>query len=184
MMHDLLFHTLLLLGMLWLSVILRWVWRQRHAATGHATTRATRRSHANKPFPGLIDRPPCATCEVGAQEQATAPPAPPSSMVTSRGCPRTVDTQRQFCPSPHYEYYGWRGYSNIRANWHPNGGRWRQLQCVACRTYFLETHGMPLYGTRVAPDVSGHCHCATAIRGQMAGSYGSKYKIGGRCFHS
>jgi hypothetical protein len=153
MTDDLLFHALLLLGMLGLSVILRWVWQQRHAATGHATTRATRPSPAHKPFPGLIHRPVCATCEVGAQEQATAPPAPPSPMVTRRGCPRTVDTQHQFCPSPHCDYYGWRGFGNIRANGHPNGGRWRQLQCVACGTYFLETHGTPLYGTRVAPEL-------------------------------
>ena len=25
-----------------------------------------------------------------------------------------------------------------------HGGRWRQLQCVVCGTYFLETHGTPL----------------------------------------
>jgi transposase-like protein len=41
---------------------------------------------------------------------------------------------------------------NVRANGHPSGGRWRQLQCVACGTYFLETHGTPLHGTRVAPE--------------------------------
>jgi hypothetical protein len=44
MVHDLLFHTLLLLGILGLSMSLIWVWRQRHAATSHATTRATRRA--------------------------------------------------------------------------------------------------------------------------------------------
>jgi hypothetical protein len=53
MVHDLFFHALLLLGILWLCVSLIWVWRQRHAATSHATTRATTRSHANKLFPGL-----------------------------------------------------------------------------------------------------------------------------------
>jgi IS1 family transposase len=152
MVHDLLFHALLLLGMLCLSVILRWVWRQR-AATGHATTQATRRSYANTLFPGLIHKPSCAICELGAQEQATPPPAAPSPMVTRRGCPRTLDTQHHFCPSPHCDYYGWRGFGNIRANGHPSGGRWRQLQCVACGTYFLETHGTPLHGTRVAPEL-------------------------------
>jgi hypothetical protein len=64
-----------------------------------------------------------------------------------------VDTQHHFCPSPHCDYYGWIGFGNIRANGHPNGGRWRQLQCVACGTYFLETHGTPLHGTRVAPEL-------------------------------
>jgi hypothetical protein len=64
-----------------------------------------------------------------------------------------VDTQHHFCPSPHCAYYGWVGFGNVRANGHPNGRRWRQLQCVACRTYFLETHGTPLHGTRVAPEL-------------------------------
>jgi hypothetical protein len=76
MVHDLLFHALLLRGILWFSVILRWVWRQRHAATSHATTRATRRSHANQPFPGLPHQPSCATCEDGVQEQARLPLLP------------------------------------------------------------------------------------------------------------
>jgi hypothetical protein len=64
-----------------------------------------------------------------------------------------MDTQHHFCPSPQCAYYGWVGCGNVRANGHPNGGRWRQLQCVACRTYFLETHGTPLHGTRVAPEL-------------------------------
>jgi IS1 family transposase/transposase-like protein len=153
MVHDLLFNALLLLGILGFSASLRWVWRQRHAATSHATTRATKRPPAHKPFPGRIHKPSCATCEDGAQEQAQVPPAAPSPMVTRRGCPRTVDTQHHFCPSPHCAYYGWVGCGNVRANGHPNSGRWRQLQCVACRTYFLETHGTPLHGTRVAPEL-------------------------------
>jgi hypothetical protein len=69
-------------------------------------------------------------------------------MVSIRGCPPTVDTQRHFCPSPRCDYYGWIGLGNIRANGHPGGRRWRQLQCVACGTYFLETHGTPLHGIR------------------------------------
>ena len=52
-------------------------------------------------------------------------------MVTTRGCPRTVDTQHHFCPSPHCAYYGWVGFGNVCANGHPSGGRWRQRQCVA-----------------------------------------------------
>jgi IS1 family transposase/transposase-like protein len=153
MVHDLLFHALLLLGILWLCVSLIWVWRQRHAATSHATTRATRRSHANKPFPGLTHKPSCVTCEDVAQERAKAPSAAPSPLVTIRGCPRTVDTQHHFCPSPRCAYYGWVGLGNVRANGHPSGGRWRQLQCVACGTYFLETHGTPLHGKRVPAEL-------------------------------
>jgi IS1 family transposase len=153
MVHDLLFSTLLLLGILGLSASLLWVWQQRHVAISHATTRATRRSPAHKPFPGLIHKPSCVTCEDRAQEQAKVPPAAPSPMVLIRGCPRTVDTQHHFCPSPPCAYYGWVGCGNVRANGHPNGGRWRQLQCVACRTYFLETHGTPFHGIRVAPEL-------------------------------
>ena len=43
MVHDLLFHIFLLLGILGLSVSLVWVWRRCHAATNHASTRAIRR---------------------------------------------------------------------------------------------------------------------------------------------
>jgi hypothetical protein len=81
MVHDLLFYTLLLLGLLELSTSLLWVWRRRHAATSHATTRATRRSQANQPFSGLIHKPSCATCEDGVQEQAKAPPAAPLPII-------------------------------------------------------------------------------------------------------
>jgi IS1 family transposase/transposase-like protein len=64
-----------------------------------------------------------------------------------------VDTSKQFCPQPRCAYYGWVGLGNIRANGYPNGGRWRQLQCRECKTYFLETHGTPLHGKRMAPEV-------------------------------
>jgi hypothetical protein len=30
---------------------------------------------------------------------------------------------------------------------------WRQLECVSCHGYFQQTHGTPLHGTRVAPDL-------------------------------
>jgi hypothetical protein len=46
MMHDLLIHTLLLFGLLGLSMSLIWVWRQHHAATSHATMRARTRTQA------------------------------------------------------------------------------------------------------------------------------------------
>jgi IS1 family transposase len=45
------------------------------------------------------------------------------------------------------------GLGNIRANGYPSGGRWRQLQCRSCKTYFLETQGTPLHGKRVPPEV-------------------------------
>jgi IS1 family transposase len=152
MVPDLLFYIHSLLGILGLCASLIWGWRRRHAATSHATTRATKRSHAHTPLPGLTHKPSCAACEDGPHEQVKTLPSAPSPMVTIRGCPRTVDTQHHFCPSPRCAYYGWIGFGNIRANGHPSGGRWRQLQCVACGTYFLETHGTPLHGKRAAPE--------------------------------
>ncbi len=67
--------------------------------------------------------------------------------------PRRVDSTKQFCPQPRCGYYGWMGLGNIRANGYPNDGRWRQFQCRSCKQYFLETHGMPLHGKRVVPEV-------------------------------
>jgi transposase-like protein/IS1 family transposase len=64
-----------------------------------------------------------------------------------------VDTSGQFCPQPHCAYYGWVGRGNLRANGYPNGGRWRQFQCRSCKQYFLETHGTPLHGKRVLPEM-------------------------------
>lgn len=74
MEHDLLFHALLLLGILWLSVILLWVWPRRQATPHHddrqPTEQAMKRSQATKPFPGLTHKPLCAACEDGAQKYA------------------------------------------------------------------------------------------------------------------
>src|SRR6185295_963751 len=49
-------------------------------------------------------------------------------------------------------YRGWVGLGNLSANGPPSGGPWRQLHCTACESYFLETHGTPLHGKRVAPE--------------------------------
>ena len=48
------------------------------------------------------------------------------------------------------------GTQNIRANGHPGGGPWRQLQCLACRKYFQETHGTPLHGKHVPTELIVH----------------------------
>jgi len=42
---------------------------------------------------------------------------------------------------------------NLRANGHPSGGPWRQLQCTACQGYFLETHRTIFHGQRVPVDM-------------------------------
>jgi transposase-like protein len=43
-------------------------------------------------------------------------------------------------------------WGNIRANGHPNGRRWRQLVCLSCHGYFLETYGTPFHAKQVDPD--------------------------------
>jgi len=45
------------------------------------------------------------------------------------------------------------GWGNLRANGHPNGGPWRQLLCVACRGYFLETLGTLFHGKRASVEL-------------------------------
>ena len=45
------------------------------------------------------------------------------------------------------------GRGNIRANGHLSGGLWRQLQCVICGTYFLETHGTLFHSKRVPTEL-------------------------------
>jgi len=74
-------------------------------------------------------------------------------MVPARGRPRQVDTSQHFCPHLDWAYQGWVGLDNISANGHPSGGLWRQLYCTGCGGYFLETHGTPLHGKHVAPDL-------------------------------
>src|SRR6266478_6875056 len=44
----------------------------------------------------------------------------------------------------------WLGYMTKH---NPSGGPWRQWYCSACERYFLETHGTPFHGKRVAPDL-------------------------------
>jgi hypothetical protein len=94
MVHNLLFYGFLLLGILGLYILLRWVWLR-----GHTTAKPiTQCSKEPQPFPGLTHKPSCALCEDGAQTSATAPLAAPLPIVSTRGCPRTVTTQHQFCP--------------------------------------------------------------------------------------
>jgi len=58
-----------------------------------------------------------------------------------------------FCPNSDCAYRGWVGWGNLRANGHPNGGPWRQLLCVVCRRYFLETLGTIFHGKRASVDL-------------------------------
>jgi IS1 family transposase len=71
----------------------------------------------------------------------------------TRGRRRTVNTTSHFCPAPDCSYRGWLGRGNIRANGHPGGQPWRQLQCVSCQGYFYETHGTIFHGKRASVEL-------------------------------
>jgi len=66
---------------------------------------------------------------------------------------REIDTSHHFCPNPDCAYRGWVGWGNLRANGHPSGSPWRQLLCVVCRRYFLETLGTLFHGKRASVDL-------------------------------
>ena len=156
MISDLLFYALLLVGLLWLCLMLHHMWPSERVIPG--STRPPpplpprQRSREPKPFAGLTHKPHCAACEQAAPPPTVPPPpAPPPQLNSPRGRPRQVDTSWHFCPHPTCAYRGGVGLSNISANGHPSGGPWRQLHCTACERYFLETHGTPFHGKRVAP---------------------------------
>jgi transposase-like protein len=73
-------------------------------------------------------------------------------MIFTRGRRRHVDITGHFCPHTTCSYHGRVGWGNIRANGHPGGRRWRQLVCLSCKRYFLETHGTLFHGKQVDPD--------------------------------
>ena len=112
-----------------------------------------KRKREPKPFAGLTTKPPCDACEHATAPHLQAPAAPPPRIVPTRGRRRQVDTSTHFCPNPDCRYQGWVGWGNLRANGHPSGGPWRQLLCVVCRGYFLETLGTLFHGKRVAVEL-------------------------------
>ena len=99
-------------------------------------------------------KPICPACQ--AEERLTLPSMPPPVLEYQRGRPRSVDTSNHYCPSPTCSYYGWVGRNNIRSNGHPNGGTWRQLQCIVCGTYFMETEGTIFYRSSTPPETIWH----------------------------
>src|SRR2546425_2765131 len=157
MMPDPLFSQLLLVGLVWLCLMLHVVWPSDRATAGPTTPRPAKappkRSSDLKPFPGLTRKPPCATCEQAHADAPQPPGCPPPRIVPTRGRPRQVDTSQHFCPYPDCAYQGWAGWGNLRANGHPNGGRWRQLLCIACRRYFLESLGTIFHGKCASVDL-------------------------------
>ena len=133
-----------------LVLLPRWLWR--HGKTTPVTTKSTRPKREPKPFAGLTRQPECELCEQGLDSHPQLPGAPPPRMSFTRGRRRQVATTGHFCPQATCSYHGRVDWGNIRANGHPNGRRWRQLVCLGCRSYFLETLGTPFHGKQVDPD--------------------------------
>ena len=134
-------HEFLLLALLWLLMFSHWVWKRGQAPKHLSAQQPKKPPQAPKPFAGLTKKPPCETCEQDPDPSDQPPLSPPSPLAPKRGRPRTVDTHTQYCPEKTCAYYGWVGRGNVRANGHPGSRAWRQLHCVVCDTYFLETHG-------------------------------------------
>jgi hypothetical protein len=157
MVPDLFFYQLVLVALVWVCLLLHCAWPSDRATTSPTPPQPTppprKRRREPKPFAGLTHKPHCDACEQARAPQPQAPSAPPPRMVMTRGRPRQVDTSTHFCPNPDCAYRGWVGWGNLRANGHPNGGPWRQLLCVVCRRYFLETLGTLLHGKHASVDL-------------------------------
>jgi hypothetical protein len=157
MVPVLFFYQLVLVALVWLCVMLHWAWPSDSAAacptTSELPSPGPKRHREPQPFAGLTTKLHCDACEHRSAPRPQAPSFPPPRMVPTRGRRRQVDTSTHFCPNSDCAYRGWVGWGNLRANGHPNGGPWRQLLCVACRRYFLETLGTLLHGKRVSAEL-------------------------------
>src|SRR2546429_4722343 len=157
MVSDLFFYQLALVALVWLCVMLHWVWPRDLATVCPTTLEPTpplpKRHREPQPFAGLTTKPHCDACAHVSDPRPHATSAPPPRLVPTRGRRRQVDTCTHFCPNPDCAYRGWVGWGNLRANGHPSGGPWRQLLCIACRGYFLETLGTIFHGKRAAVDL-------------------------------
>jgi len=150
MVSDLFFYQLVLIALVWLCLMLPWVWPSDCATV---PSMPPRRLRAPTLFAGLTTKPYCDACTHTSDLRLNAPSSPPPRLVMTRGRQRQVNTPSQFCPNPDCAYRGWAGWGNLRANGHPNGGPWRQLLCIACRRFFLETFGTRLHGKRTSVDL-------------------------------
>src|SRR5215470_10046630 len=146
---------LALLAILWLFVMLPRSWPRRSATptTAPATPIKPKRSPAPKAFEGLTQKPHCVLCEHETLHTAPAPPRRPDPMPLANRRPRSVDTSMHFGPHTACDYRGWLGLNNLRANGHPSGGPWRQLQCTACDGYFPEHHGTIFHGKQATVEL-------------------------------
>jgi IS1 family transposase len=152
MVSDLFFYQLALMALLWLCLMLHCAWPSDRATTRPTPPRRKRRREPT-PFAGLTTKPHCDACEHGT----APPPARPLSSAPAHGAHAGATTAGghfyPFLPEPGLCLSGLGRLGNLRANGHPNGGPWRQLLCVACRGYFLETLGTIFYGKRASVEL-------------------------------
>src|SRR3989441_5834941 len=155
MVSDLFCYQLVLVALVWLCVMLHWPWPSAAAAystTPELPSPVPKRHREPQPLAALTTKPDCDPCEHRRDPRPQSPACPPPRMVPPRRR-RQVDTSTHFCPNPDCAYRGWVGWGNLRAHGHPNGGPWRQLLCVVCRRYFLETLGTLLHGKRASVEL-------------------------------
>jgi len=95
-------------------------------------------------------KPECPACQ--KESGITPTPKKPPVIERHKGRPKSVDTSNHYCHNPDCPYHGWLSLGNIISNGHPNGSRWRQLQCTVCGKYFMETRGTIFYGCSTPPD--------------------------------
>src|SRR3989449_2232223 len=157
MVSHLFFYQLVLIALVWLCLMLQWAWPSDPAAACPPPLEPTpprpKRHREPTPFAGLTTKPHCDACESSSAPHPQTPSVPPPRIVPTRGRRRQVDTAHHFCPNPDCAYRGWVGRGNLRANGHPNGGCWRQLLCIVCRGYFLETLGTLFHGKRTSVEL-------------------------------
>jgi IS1 family transposase/transposase-like protein len=150
MRSDLVFYAFTFIVLIFLVFFCGRLWRSGQSAP--AAPQSPRPTREPKPFAGLTRKPACDVCARESAPHPSAPGAPPPRMTFTRGCRRQVETSGHFCPDVTCPYHGWVGFGNIRANGHPNGRRWRQLVCLGCHGYFLETVGTPFHAKQGNPD--------------------------------
>ena len=150
MRSDLLVYLVAGVFLLLLVLLPQWLWRRRQSPP--APPKPTRTKREPKPFAGFTRTPECDLCGRASAPHSPMPGAPPPRMTFTRGRRRHVETTGHFCPHAACAYHGRVDWSNIRANGHPNGRRWRQLYCLSCKGYFLETLGTPFHAKQVEPN--------------------------------
>ena len=151
MVSHLFYYQLALIALVWLCLMLQWAWPSDPATCpppSEPTPPKPQRQRAPPPLAGLTTKPHCDACAHASAPHTEPPSTPPPRIVPTRGRRRHVDTSTHFCPNPDCAYRGWVGWGNLRANGHPSGSPWRQLLCVVCRRYFLETLGTLFHGKR------------------------------------